>query len=224
MTVTFRRSGGPLAQLRKQLQDIERRRPSARAYSPKGRETHLAILNAARDIFVAEGHAGLSIGKIAERTGVNKGNIAYYYATKTELLEAMLLESLGDYLETHIEQIDQGKRRADGAIADVVRFIFEDLRSNFRFFLQVWGCVASDPKARDIAARIYAIEVDFIAELVRAARKDFTARRARILALEIMAIVEGLGVFHGLALIDARTMRALERNAQLRIEQIVMEA
>ncbi|MGF1544585.1 MAG: helix-turn-helix domain-containing protein [Parvularculaceae bacterium] len=81
------------------LQAIRAQRPSivsAADRSAKGARTISIILAAAREVFVDSGHAGLSLRKVAERAGVAVGNVNYYFASKRELLDAMLREILAD--------------------------------------------------------------------------------------------------------------------------------
>lgn len=54
----------------------------------KGDECRCRILGAARKLFYQKGFSATSINDVAEEAGVLKGNLSYYYASKSELLES----------------------------------------------------------------------------------------------------------------------------------------
>lgn len=65
---------------------------SARARSgagAKGPANRQRIVDAALHLFMERGYAETSIGDIAEQAGLLKGNLSYYFKTKSEMLEAV---------------------------------------------------------------------------------------------------------------------------------------
>lgn len=54
----------------------------------KGDECRCRILEAARKLFYQKGFSATSINDVAEEAGVLKGNLSYYYPSKSELLES----------------------------------------------------------------------------------------------------------------------------------------
>ena len=87
-------------------------RPSAAlaaGRSPKAIITIGQILAAGHRVFVRDGHAGLSLRKVADEAGVAVGNVNYYFETKRALIEAVLCEALADYIEEHIQQFEAGR-------------------------------------------------------------------------------------------------------------------
>lgn len=65
-------------------------RPDERQRDPE--RTKAAILRAARTEFAAYGFAGARVGSIADRAGVNKQLISYYFDSKEGLYQAILEE------------------------------------------------------------------------------------------------------------------------------------
>lgn len=53
----------------------------------KGDQCRCRILDAARKLFYQKGFSATSINDVAEAAGVGKGNLSYYYPSKSELLE-----------------------------------------------------------------------------------------------------------------------------------------
>lgn len=62
------------------------------------REKEGIILDAALDVFSIHGFAGTTIDKIAERAGMSKPNLLYYFACKGDVYTALLDKQLADWL------------------------------------------------------------------------------------------------------------------------------
>jgi AcrR family transcriptional regulator len=83
------------------------------ATEPRSRDadrSQLAILASARDEFSARGLAGARMDSIAERAGLNKRLIYYYFGSKDDLFLAVLERVYADIREAeqrlHLEEID----------------------------------------------------------------------------------------------------------------------
>jgi TetR/AcrR family transcriptional regulator len=115
-----------------------------------------AILAAATRLFAECGFEGTTIAAVAERTGISKQNLLYYFATKNSLYQRVLDDVLDDWLErmANLAQLaDRG-----GEPADVLRaYVAAKLRFSRE---QPW------------ASRVYAMEViggaKFYGEQIRA--------------------------------------------------------
>ena len=69
------------------------------AESPgRGEATRQRILEAAREEFVDQGLAGARMQRIADRAQVNKAMLHYYFEGKERLYEAVLVETLSEFL------------------------------------------------------------------------------------------------------------------------------
>lgn len=64
---------------------------------PKDQEKRTAILVAARELFVSEGFALVSMDAIAERAGVSKATVYSHFADKNFLFRAVLSAETSDY-------------------------------------------------------------------------------------------------------------------------------
>ncbi|HEY2669578.1 MAG TPA: helix-turn-helix domain-containing protein, partial [Rugosimonospora sp.] len=62
----------------------------ARTLGSAAGETRQRIIDAARDLFVERGYAGTSVRDISERLGMTKGSMYYHFASKDELLHALV--------------------------------------------------------------------------------------------------------------------------------------
>jgi len=66
----------------------------------KEQNTERIILEAAREVFHLKGMAGARMQEIADKAGINKALLHYYYRSKEKLFEAILLDTIQRFLPT----------------------------------------------------------------------------------------------------------------------------
>ena len=203
------------------LQKIYEQRPAPSGARAQGLETFDAIIKEARSIYIEEGHAGLTIGKVAQRSGYNKGNIGYYFATKDDLLRSILLEELVRYLQRHLEQARESKKAGLDLLMETVGEYISETRFNSEFFLQSWGYAISDEGAKELVIELYSVILDFLSELAMSANPTFTKSKAKFASLQIMMLVEGMTTLNGLALLNDRSFSQLRKRTMGQIESLI---
>jgi AcrR family transcriptional regulator len=199
------------------LEELRAIRPSVRLAanrSPKGGQTIASILAAARTVFIRDGHGGFSLRKVAEEADIAVGNVSYYFPARSELLRAMLLEELADYVEEHIEHISTESESPLEILLDIVIFYVVNGRQSHRFFFQLWGYAASDDEARSLIRDLYRPMGRFIRYLVKACRPDLPESRIRQIVLQIFSLEEGLKLFIGMGPDDDPALRTAERDVR----------
>jgi AcrR family transcriptional regulator len=98
--------------------------PTTRA--EQAEKTRQAVLEAARKLFHDHGYDATSLQQIADRMGVTKANVYYYFRTKAAILQAILgpmADSLSELLDTAEALEDRDARTAcivDGYVAQVL--------------------------------------------------------------------------------------------------------
>lgn len=156
-------------------------KPSQRA------ETYDKILGAALDLFVSRGFEGTTVDEIAEAAGLTKGAIYFHFATKDELLLALL-----DQVEKNfVDPMDRRVRRAGPSAREkFVAFAHQQSELGVgRTKLAILAIKTSSdfaagderfgPKIRQIYRRLYDIVEDVI-ELGKARgefRRDLNTRQ-----------------------------------------------
>jgi TetR/AcrR family transcriptional regulator len=68
--------------------------PAARRTTPKAERTRAAILEAAEQLFAERGFAATRLEDVAERVGIRRASIVYYFRDKPELYDAVLAHVL----------------------------------------------------------------------------------------------------------------------------------
>ncbi len=207
------------------LADLKQARPSvalADGRSAKGAKTLQTIIDAAHRVFVRDGHAGLSMRKVADESGLALGNVNYYFESKRALLEATLREALADYVEAHIDQIEAERDAPLDILLNVLAFYVTNGRRSYPLFFQMWGYAASDPEAKRLIRELYRPIGRFIYFLVRAARPDADDARIREIVLQLVSLEEGMKLFIGMGPDDDSALRSAESHMRALARKIVL--
>lgn len=121
----------------------------------KGEENLEAISKSAEILFAEKGYEGTSIKDIAEKAGLPKGSIYYYYPKKEDIYEAVKSRSIKGYAKQQQEIFSgEGKmdRHAiDQAIKKLIRFFKEN--EVYRK-LYIWSVIENNHKLWDGEAEL----------------------------------------------------------------------
>lgn len=173
-------------------------RPGTGTYL-KGQERIVQILEAARNILIDSGYAGLSMRKIATAVGITIGNLHYYYPSKKDLIADLLDHVIQGYL-----QDSENTRREAGASPEdqfiaVIRLIIDDLntRETTNFFPELWAMANHDETAAERMHELYCKARLDINELIAVLNPSLNEEEREQLALFISASMEGLTPFIG---------------------------
>lgn len=172
--------------------------PPPEAKASQRQETYDSILSAALDLFVSRGFEGTSVDAIAEAAGVTKGAIYFHFATKDDMLLALL-----DQVESNfVDPMDRRVRRA-GATGTEKFVAFAHQQSELgigRTKLAILAIKTSSdfadgdarfkPRIRQIYRRLYDI-VEDIVELGKARGEFRTDVGTRQLASFVIATHDG---------------------------------
>ena len=93
-------------------------------------ELRKAILDAAREIFIAEGYEAFSMRKLAEKIEYSPGSIYLHFKSKAELFDALVEESFDRLLKTLMDIRDGHQQR------DPVNELKKDLHAYVDFGLR----------------------------------------------------------------------------------------
>lgn len=218
-------SGRAAAIIADHLNELSASRPSVamtNGLSPKGARTLRSILAAAHRVFIRDGHAGLSMRKVADEAGVALGNVNYYFQSKGVLLEATLREALADYVEAHLDHLGSDGDPPLKVLLDVVTFYVANGRQSHPLFFQIWGYAASDNDAKILVRELYRPIGRFIYYLVREARPDASDEKVREIVLQLFSLEEGMKLFLGIGPDDDRALLSAETHARRLAERIIL--
>lgn len=188
--------------------------PREGGYS-KGHETREQILSSALHLLVEEGYSALSMRRIAAVCGLKIGNLTYHFATREELIRA-LLDALIRAYEVEFDAILQfTDETPEERLAEVCGLVLEDIRTKrtTHVFPELWALSNHDPFVLDRVQELYTRARQPLLETIRAMRPDLDPQAHADLALFISASMEGLTVFAGYEKPFEGRMDELERIA-----------
>ena len=209
------------------LADLRANRPSVRLageYSAKGANTVCQILGAAHTVFLRDGHAGLSMRKVADEAGLAVGNVNYYFSTKRDLVDAMLREVLADYAEAHTRQFEADRDAPLEILLNVIDFYVVNAHTSHNLFFQIWGFAGGDDNAKALIREVYRPIGRFIYYLVRAIRPDADDLEVRQIVLQLFSLEEGVKLFIGIGPDDDRALATAQQHIRIAAKRIVCGA
>jgi AcrR family transcriptional regulator len=167
----------------------------ARTVGSAAEDTRERILDASRELFVEQGYAGTSVRDIADRLGMTKGSLYYHFASKEELLLALmtpLVEALDDFvaqaraaevisgelLRMLVDRLDEHGPVLRSLFGDpsVAHHVLDRLRLNERLVAMLGALGATDDPMGQLRARcaLGVINTGVLAPTDLARRKDPT--------------------------------------------------
>jgi TetR/AcrR family transcriptional regulator len=150
---------------------LNRTEPAPRQATRIQRKNRKAILEAALAIFSARGFGGATIDRIAERAGMSKPNLLYYFPSKEALYVAVLEDTLDEWLEP-LAALDP----AGDPVAELSRYISVKLEMS---------------RTRPEASRLFANEIlhgaPAIGDILRGPMKALVDEKAGVVAEWIAA-------------------------------------
>ena len=124
------------------------------------------LLEAAQEVFVANGYHAAAMDDIAERAGVSKPVLYQHFPSKLELYLALLdqhVEVLGEQVRSALQATDDNRQRVDGCIAAYFDFV-DDPGGAFRLVFE--SDLRNEPAVRERVERSLQISIDALADTI----------------------------------------------------------
>ena len=124
------------------------------------------LLEAAQEVFVANGYHNAAMDDIAERAGVSKPVLYQHFPSKLELYLALLdqhVEVLGEQVRSALQATDDNRQRVDGCIAAYFDFV-DDPGGAFRLVFE--SDLRNEPAVRERVERSLQISIDALADTI----------------------------------------------------------
>lgn len=162
--------------------------------TPRGTDRRAVAVAVARQVLVADGFEAFVMRRIADLAGMRLGNLQYYFATRDDLLEAVL--------RAEAERDLDALRAGSGDTVDPATHLTDALG----VLLHEWGSeggsvyapmtllAVHDERFATICREIYAAFYAELATVVRRVDPTATAAQARSRAIVITALVDGAAV------------------------------
>jgi AcrR family transcriptional regulator len=152
------------------------------------------ILEAAIEVLKSDGYAGLTIAKVATAAGESKPLVVYHYGSKQGLVQAAGRASAEMITDEVLDAVDgAGTVEAviRGADTGVERVLDRDERVA-RLYFDLAAVSVVDPAIRETIAEVNEQWRVVLIRLLTEASEGVPAGRARVLALMVIAGVQGM--------------------------------
>ncbi|QRN96494.1 TetR family transcriptional regulator C-terminal domain-containing protein [Archangium violaceum] len=189
---------------------------STRGASRKGQERSEAILDAAERLLVDEGHAALTLRGVAQRSGIRLGNLQYYFATREDLVRALLARVLERATARLEERMGAAGDPAE-ALDETLKALLEDQLdpASYRLFYDLWALAAREPAIAAELRAFYSRYTDAVAERLGQLAPETSRAETRARAELLVALLEGLSLFR------SGTVGAPDRNVEAELRRVV---
>lgn len=163
-----------------------------------GLERQKQILEAARKLLIDEGYHNFSIRKVAKKVGISPGNLQHHFATREELVSAMLDEVISVY----ILQLGELRNKAPGpkdCLKSVIEFVTRDLqtRDTTVFFPEIWSLSNHDAYVDGLMQNMYEVYRKIYQDITLEINPSLSEKQCQLIALFISSIIEGHTMFIG---------------------------
>ncbi|MBS0366331.1 MAG: TetR family transcriptional regulator [Proteobacteria bacterium] len=155
------------------------------------------ILEAARTVFVEDGHAAFSSRRVAAVAGLTLSTLQHYFATHQSLRLAAIDSLVGLYPARYRAMLHNGsltaRRRLELLVDDTLEAVSDPYVCGFIF--QAFALAAHDPAVGRIVEGHYAEYVDVVAEMLRMHKPGLDRDRAAELATIFTSQMDGMMFF-----------------------------
>ena len=165
----------------------------------KGRRKAAHILEQATEVLTHDGYSQFSLRRVARAAGVTLGNLQYYFPTKPDLVEAMLVHIATGYVDTFDRLMAEVKGRPEEQLAAVLSYVIRDLSSSRTtvLFPELWSMANHEPGIQQFVEDLYESYRRVVAGLIASINPRLSLGQVRLLTIFITASIEGHTPFTG---------------------------
>lgn len=191
------------------------------AITKKGAKRASQILSAALRVLAHEGQSALTLEGISSEVGIRKGNLQYYYPTRSDLLRAVLAEQVKRHKAEWLGAYDAAAADPVQRLRQMVRFEL-DINRDQTFLSQVrekWSLAGHDEGALALANDWNIWVTDRYAAAIGEIRPDLSKVSCRQTAVMVYSLLVGSAPFFD----THETLSSRRRGLDRRIEQTIMD-
>jgi AcrR family transcriptional regulator len=156
--------------------------------------TRTAILDAARELFVQDGVAGLSMRRLAEKIGYTPRTIYLYFTDKDDLLSELIEEEVG-HLADHLEAAS-AKQRSPGRRLEAVALAYVAFGLEHPQAYEAIFMVRSHPMTRESARLQHHVQgrrmLDILDRVVRESGRVAAGRDHQVIVQALRCALHGV--------------------------------
>jgi len=168
-------------------------------------ESKLRIMNSAFKLIATNGYEATSIAMIAEAAGVSKGLLYNYFASKEELIKALVLGAMEEGDQLMGELIDKDPKLT---LKNIFHWFFKEIRErpdHWKLITELTFKIEKFDFVRDIVNSKMTEYIAFIEALLDQIGYNNAHNEARV----IVAIMDGIG-FHALMMMEKYPLEEMQ--------------
>jgi len=168
----------------------------------KGKRKAAFIVERAINVLTRDGYSRFSLRRAAQEADVTLGHIQYYFPTKQDLVEAMLIQVTTRYIDTFdrlIAEIAEAEGPPEEQLAAVLTYVIRDLTTprTTVLFPELWSMANHEPAVQQYVEDMYATYRKSVADLIVRINPGLSPKQVRLLTVFITASIEGHTPFTG---------------------------
>lgn len=165
----------------------------------RGQDGFEHILRSALRLLVEEGSKALTLRRIATESGMNVGNLNYYFRSKEELIRELLDAVISSYQDSFDAIMHEPGTSPEVRLERLVTLILEDIttKKTTRLFPELWAMANHDRFVEERMEELYDRARVSLNELIGEINPALPEDERETLALFISGSMEGLTVFAG---------------------------
>lgn len=170
--------------------------------SAKGELRRIALLDAAEHVLVTSGNANATMRNFAAASNVRIGHLQHYFATRSDLMQAVLERVLQRSLAwmretTGIDlEVDDVVPISRVETAMVVASLMQQQNdpTTVRLYVEIWAMAASDAEIATVLRDFYADYAACVEVIVNRAQPGLAAGARQAKANAVVALFEGAAI------------------------------
>lgn len=199
---------------------------STRSQRSKGKAREADILAAARELLTSDAQEQFTLRNVALRVGIRLSHLQYYFATKGDLVRALLKAVAAEYAVETARVLADVPDTPTARFMAWIDFLLADCwdPKTRHFFIQLWGLVeAEDAYSGRLLQEFYESDIAEIRRLLHDLSPHLDEARVYQRAVIIAGIIEGMMLMVGSGPQDAEARRALQSETRRQVFRIATE-
>ncbi len=198
-----------------------------KAARSKGKAREEDIIIAAQTVLANEGYEQFTLRNVADKVGMRLSHLQYYFATKGDLVRALLAHVAQDYAQKTAEVLAQVPDTPTARFMAWIDYLLHDCWDprTRHFFVQLWGLAESeDASSGELLQDFYATDITEIRRLLEELSPHLDNRLLGQRATIIAGVIEGMMLMVGSGPRAADERRELLTETRKQIFRIATEA
>jgi AcrR family transcriptional regulator len=155
------------------------------------------ILKAARKVFIRNGAAAFSTRRVAKEAKLGLGSVQHVFPTTDSLLTAMFEDLVTSYDVAYQERMAKLPFNGEARLSAALDYLLNDICNpeTRHMFFGFWALSCHNRLVETLMQQAYTHHQNNVATFIGAVRADLTDDECRMLATQVIALIDGSMIF-----------------------------